>query len=133
MKQTTFTTLSKSFLLLSSLSILSVSLAAFFSPQSIMDLVQVKLQNNDALSSIRGVYGGVGLTIFLLLVYLFRYDLLLGLKFLTVLWGLYALSRLVTIFSEGPLGDIGTVWLIMETSFFLLGITLAAKGKKFEN
>ena len=48
---------SRVFILLSALSLLSVSLMAFANPQSVMDLVQVQLSNNDAFSSIRGVYG----------------------------------------------------------------------------
>lgn len=52
------------YMLLSALAILSVSLMAFSNPQSVMDLVQVQLPNPDAFSSIRGAYGGVGLTLF---------------------------------------------------------------------
>jgi hypothetical protein len=50
--------------------ILMVSLMAFVNPQSVMDLVQVKLANNDAYSSIRGVYGGAGMTLVIALIYL---------------------------------------------------------------
>jgi hypothetical protein len=46
--------------------------------------------------------------------------------------GLYVLSRLITIFSERTPGEIGTVWLIMEARFFLIGIALAVKGKNLE-
>jgi nitrate reductase gamma subunit len=52
------------------LSLLSVSMMALFDPQSVMDLVDVQLGNTDALSSIRGVYGGVGITICLSILYL---------------------------------------------------------------
>ncbi|MGZ5192052.1 MAG: DUF4345 family protein, partial [Flavisolibacter sp.] len=52
----TLTLVSKTFIWISAFSILSVSLMAFFAPQSVMDLVQVKLENNDAFSSIRGVF-----------------------------------------------------------------------------
>ena len=89
---------SKGFIYLSAFSLLSVSLMAFFTPQSVMDLVNVKLGNTDAYSSIRGVYGGVGLTIFCALVYLAFNDSAKGLAFLSLLWGLYALSRIITIF-----------------------------------
>ena len=61
--------LSKGFVLLSALSVLSVSIMAFQNPQAVMDLVSVKLNNTDAYSSIRGVYGGVGVTIFISLLY----------------------------------------------------------------
>ena len=49
---------------------MSLSLMALFDPQSVMDLVGVELGNTDALSSIRGVYGGVGVAICLSLLYL---------------------------------------------------------------
>jgi hypothetical protein len=125
MKRTsTINVLSRLYLLLSAGSFLMVSLMAFFSPQAVMDLVQVHLTNNDAFSSIRGVYGGVGLTISVMLViWVFR-DLQQGLVFLSLLWGLYALSRIVTWMVEGPLGAFGTQWLIIESVFFLVGACL---------
>ena len=131
MKQSTYSAFASTFLMTSAFSILSVSLAAFFSPQTVMDLVQVELQNNDALSSIRGVYGGVGLSLFLLLIYFYRNDQLLGLKFLSILWGLYALSRLITIVLEGSLGQMGNTWLIMEAGFFTIALWLVSAGKKY--
>ena len=121
---------SKSFILLSALSLLSVSLMAFVSPQSVMSLVQVQLNNTDAFSSIRGVYGGVGLTLFITLVYLCFKDVQKGLAFLSMLWGLYALSRIITIFSEGELGAFGTQWLLIESVFFLIALTLFIANKK---
>ena len=76
----------------SAFAIIMVSIMAFSDPQAVMDLVQVKLTNNDAYSSIRGVYGGVGLTIFFTFVYLGFRDQTKGLLFAAVLWGLYAVS-----------------------------------------
>lgn len=55
---------------ISVLGILSVSFMAFGDPQAVMDLVHVKLDNTDAYSSIRGVYGGVGIAILGVLLYL---------------------------------------------------------------
>lgn len=110
----------------SACSLMMVSAMAFFSPQMVMDLVQVKLPNNDAYSSIRGVYGGVGLTIVISLVYLLVKDKKAGLGFLTMLWGFYALSRIITLLNEGPLGDFGNKWLSIESVLFAcsLGLTL---------
>ena len=113
---------SKGFILLSALSLLSVSVMAFADPQSVMDLVHVQLNNTDAFSSIRGVYGGVGMTLFLSLIYLMLRDTQNGLRFLCLLWGFYALSRTITIFSEGALGDFGSQWLLIESVFFVLAI-----------
>lgn len=112
------------FISFSALVLLSVSIMAFQNPQAVMDMVQVKLPNTDAFSSIRGVYGGVGLTIFLLLAYLIKTNVRLGLGFLTVLWGCYALSRTITLFAEGPLGDFGSQWLVTETVLCLMAGTL---------
>jgi hypothetical protein len=121
---------SQGFILLSALSLLSVSLMAFSSPQAVMDLVAVQLNNPDAFSSIRGVYGGVGLTLFISLIYLIRREFQKGLAFLALLWGLYALSRVITIFSEGALGAFGTQWLITEAVFFLIAILLYQFNKR---
>ncbi len=108
----------------SAFSLLMVSVMAFYSPQMVMDLVQVKLPNNDAYSSIRGVYGGVGLTIVISLVYLLVKDKKAGLVFLTMLWGFYALSRVITLIHEGPLGDFGSKWLNIESFLFACSLGL---------
>lgn len=106
------------------LSLLSVSLMALFDPQSVMDLVGVKLGNTDALSSIRGVYGGVGITICLSLVYLLLFYPEKGAAFLSIFWGAYALSRLITLVSDGPLGDFGNQWLVIESCLSLVGLAI---------
>lgn len=60
MKQLSKTTImSKIFIGICMLSLASVAFLSLFDPQAAMDLVQTPLPNNDALSSIRGVYGGV--------------------------------------------------------------------------
>ncbi|PKV75996.1 DUF4345 domain-containing protein [Pontibacter ramchanderi] len=128
--QRTVTLASKGFILLSALSLLSVSLMAFANPQAVMDLVQVQLNNTDAFSSIRGVYGGVGMTLFLSLIYLMWRDTQSGLLFLCLLWGFYALSRTITIFAEGALGDFGNQWLLIESVFFVLALGLALVNRK---
>lgn len=111
-------------ILFSALSLLYVSLMAIVSPQAVMDLVHVTLPNNDAYSSIRGVYGGVGLTIVISLIYMAVKDAGKGLAFLSMLWGFYALSRLMTMASEGALGDFGKQWLTIESVLCLLSLTL---------
>ncbi|GAB3512018.1 hypothetical protein GCM10027341_52260 [Spirosoma knui] len=122
--QTIFKRAAQGFILLSALALLSVSIMAFSNPQSVMDLVRVQLNNTDAFSSIRGVYGGVGLTLFISLLYLMLQDFRKGLVFLSLLWGFYALSRTITVFSEGPLGAFGRQWLLIESGFFVLALTL---------
>ena len=115
---------SRSYIVFSALSLLYVSIMAFISPQMVMQLVNVELNNNDALSSIRGVYGGVGLTIFISLVYMVIHAIEKGIQFLCLLWGAYALSRVMTIFLEGPLNDFGSQWLVIESVLFIAGVTL---------
>ncbi|WP_341835917.1 DUF4345 domain-containing protein [Chitinophaga pollutisoli] len=123
-QQKTLRILSRIYILFSAASLLYVSLMAFASPQAVMDLVQVKLPNPDSYSSIRGVYGGVGLTIVVMLCrWAFR-DERQGVLFLVMLWGFYALSRLMTLGMEGPLGDFGTQWLMTETFLFVTGTVL---------
>ena len=117
------------FILISALCFLGVSLMAFNSPQSVMDMVGVQLTNTDALSSIRGVYGGVGLTLAIALVYLMRKDRQKGLLFLCILWGCYALSRVITIFSDGSLGAFGRQWLLTEAVFFFIALFLFLKTR----
>jgi hypothetical protein len=123
--------LSKGFILFSSLSLLSVSLMAFFDPQAVMSLVNTPLTNTDAYSSIRGVYGGVGLTIVLSLFFLLRKNTVYALGFLTLLWGLYAVSRMITIFAEGALGAFGTQWFIIESTLCVVAFVLFAMNRKF--
>ncbi|QHW00954.1 DUF4345 domain-containing protein [Spirosoma endbachense] len=123
-KQAILKRLSQGYILLSAVALLSVSIMAFSSPQSVMNLVHVQLNNTDAFSSIRGVYGGVGLTLFISLIYLMINDIRKGLAFLSLLWGFYALSRMVTIFTEGSLGDFGTQWLITESVLFVIALIL---------
>ena len=116
--------LAQGFILLSAAAFLWVSVLAFIDPQSVMNLVQVRLPNNDAYSSIRGAYGGVGLTLCISLVYLLLRNWQMGLAFLCLLWGLYALSRLLTIFIEGTLGAFGRQWLSIEAIGFLIALSL---------
>ncbi len=109
-----------------------VALLSLFSPQSTMDLVATTLPNNDAISSIRGIYGGVGLVITIQLIYLLIKDYYKGLWFLSLFWGAYAICRLITIFSDGPLGDFGAQWITIETAFSAIAIILLLLSKKYD-
>jgi hypothetical protein len=122
--------ISKVYVLLSAFSLLSVSIMAFQNPQAVMDLVAVKLTNPDAYSSIRGVYGGVGVTIFISLLYTMRKNLLESLGLLTIFWGLYAVSRIMTIFNEGRLGAFGNQWLMIEVFFCGLAVLLLLLNRR---
>lgn len=127
-----YTLAAKGFIFLSAISLVYVALLALWSPQSVMNLVSVKLENTDAISSIRGIYGGVGITIFLTLLYLGTNHVEKGLMFLSLFWGSYSLSRIITHMTEGALGDFGMQWLWIETSFCVIGVTLLIFGKKIK-
>lgn len=115
---------------LTALAVLMVSVQAFVSPQSVMDLVQVKLSNTDAFSSIRGVYGGIGLLIFIQLVYLAIKNQQQGLIVVVLFGGLYAVSRTITIFSEGSLGAFGQQWLYTEAFLCVAALSLLLLRRK---
>jgi hypothetical protein len=128
-KQKVILVLSRTFMGLSAVSMLMVSMMAFANPQAVMDLVHVKLNNTDAFSSIRGVYGGVGLCLFIGIVYMLWKEVKTGLIFLCMLWGFYALSRIITIYTEGSLGAFGTQWLKTESIFFVIALVLSILHK----
>lgn len=115
---------------ISVLGIASVSLMAFNSPQSVMDLVQVKLENTDAMSSIRGVYGGAGIALLLVMIYLWKNDLKKGMLFLSVFWGSYAISRLITIMVDGALGAFGTQWIFTESILSIIALILYFRNRE---
>lgn len=98
----------------------SVSLMAWWSPREVMALVGEQLTNTDSISSIRGIYGGVGIFIVVVLGFLWRIGLKLVLQFLAIFWLLYGASRIVTWIIDGPLGTFGRQWLIIE---LLLGVS----------
>lgn len=123
-KQKVILLLSRAFMGLSALSLLMVSMMAFASPQSVMDLVHVQLNNTDAVSSIRGVYGGVGLSLVISIIYMWN-EVKVALIFLCVFWGLYALSRIITIYVEDSLGAFGSQWLKTESTFFAIALLLS--------
>jgi hypothetical protein len=123
-KEITIRTSNILFVGISIIGLASVSILSLFDPQATMDLVRVKLDNTDAISSIRGIYGGVGMSIISGLTYLLITKIILAIRFLTLFWFSYAFSRLITILVDGPLGDFGNQWLTIETAFFVLGAVL---------
>ncbi len=109
---------------LSLMSLLYIVTLAWYNPNLIMAMVDVELSNTDSVSSIRGVYGSVGLTLIAMFAYLTRTNLGAVLFFLTLFWGLYALSRIITEFVDGPLGDFGNNWIRIESAFCFSGALL---------
>ena len=125
--------IARGFIFVSVLSLAYVALLALINPQSVMDLVGVTLPNNDAISSIRGIYGGVGISICIALIYVGIYHVKEGLIFLSIFWGSYAVSRLITSVVEGALGEFGSTWIVIEGFFCLLGIVLLLLNRKFKS
>lgn len=123
---------SKLFVALSGLSLLYVSILSILNPQATMDLVNITLPNTDAISSIRGIYGGAGLAITIGFIWVFFQKPEWSLKFLVLFWGGYALSRLLTILIDGRLGAFGNQWLIIESVFTLIAILLSIYYPKKE-
>jgi hypothetical protein len=72
----------------------------------------------------------VGIVITFSLIYLLLKDIRKGLSFLTLFWGAYALSRILTIIIDGPLGDFGNQWLIIESTLFVVATILLIVNKK---
>ena len=128
-----YTRLAKGFIFISAFSLIFVAALALYSPQGVMDLVKVKLENTDAISSIRGIYGGVGVTLFSTLLYLGMYEVDKGILFLSLFWGSYSLSRIITVINDGSLGEFGTQWLWIESIFCVIGISLLIFGKKIKS
>ena len=124
---------SQTFIGFSAFSLGYVGLLSLFSPQSTMDLVATTLPNNDAISSIRGIYGGVGLVITIQLIYLLIKDYYKGLIFLSLFWGAYATSRLITILVDGSLGEFGNQWIVIESTFCTIAVILLLISKKYNN
>lgn len=121
---------SRGYIVFCCLSLGAVSVMALFSPQSVMDMVAVRLDNSDAISSIRGVYGGVGCTLIFTLLWLQRRQLEMSLSMLAMLWGSYVLSRLITLMTEGNLGAFARQWLAIESVLFIAASVLWALQKR---
>lgn len=122
---------SKIFIGFSILSVGYVSILSLINPIATMELVNTPLPNNDAISSIRGIFGGVGFVITISLVFLLLKDFAKGLAFLVLFWGAYVVSRIITIMVDGPLGDFGNQWLTIESVLLIIGAILFVLNKKY--
>lgn len=116
--------------LISALGTLSVSLMALIDPHGVMAMVHTPLDNTDAYSSVRGVFGGVGLTLAAIMVWVFRRDRTAGLGFIALFWGNYAICRALTIAMDGPLGAFGSQWIVIETTLALAALALYMARKR---
>lgn len=119
----------RSYVLFSTLCLIYVAYMGITDPVGVMNLVNTPLNNNDAISSIRGIYGGVGLLLCGMFIYLFYTDVTKAVFVLLLFWMVYALSRIITIATDGPLGDFGTQWLFIESILAALGSILWLAGR----
>lgn len=115
---------------ISALGTLSMSLTALLAPAGLMALVHTPLDNTDAFSSIRGVFGGVGITLAAAMVWIFRRDRTAAMGFLAMFWGNYALCRTLTIVMDGPLGDFGNQWIGIEATLAVLSAVVYVLRRK---
>ena len=122
----TFTTV---FLVLVGLAFLNIAVQAFIDPQSVMDFVDVQLNNVSARNSTRAYYGGVNLTFALFLIYgafrMKREALILA----ALYGGGFVLGRLYSILLEGTPSSFIFTWLTIESVLTLVALTLLYKIK----
>jgi hypothetical protein len=118
------------FLILVGLTFLNVAIQAFINPQSIMDFVNVTLDNVSAKSSIRSFYGGVNLTFALFLIY-GAFKAKKEALILTILYGGgFVLGRIYSIFAEGLPSHFVLTWLGIELILTSISIFLLTKQEK---
>jgi hypothetical protein len=69
----------------------------------------------------------------ILLIYLAFFHTTKGLSFLSLFWGSYAVSRIITWFADGALGEFGTNWLVIESVMCVIGLVLLAFSNKMKD
>lgn len=55
-----------------------------------------------------------------------------ALGFIALFWGMYAISRIMTISMEGPLGAFGSQWLVIESTLSLAALGLLGWRLRWE-
>ncbi len=117
-------TVTKIFLVLVGLAFLNVGVQAFINPQSVMDFVNVALDNVSARNSIRAYYGGVNIAFGLFLLYgafkMEREALILCLLY----GGGFVVGRIYSILVEGTPSSFIFTWLGIEIVLTLVAFIL---------
>ncbi|MGB1207367.1 MAG: DUF4345 domain-containing protein [Chitinophagales bacterium] len=123
----TIQTVTTVFLVLVGLAFLNIAVQAFIDPQSVMDFVDVQLNNVSARNSTRAYYGGVNLTFALFLIYgafrMKREALILA----ALYGGGFVLGRLYSILLEGTPSSFIFTWLTIESVLTVVALTLLYK------
>ena len=120
----------KVFLVIIGLAFLNVAVQAMIDPQSVMDFVNVQLENISARNSTRAFYGGVNLTFALFLIYgafkMQREALILAILY----GGGFVIGRIYSIIVDGTPSTFIFTWLGIETFLTIVSIVLLKmKGK----
>ena len=125
----TIQTVTTVFLVLVGLAFLNIAVQAFIDPQSVMDFVDVQLDNVSARNSTRAYYGGVNLTFALFLIYgafrMKREALILA----ALYGGGFVLGRLYSILLEGTPSSFIFTWLTIESVLTVVALGLLYKLK----
>ena len=125
----TIQTVTTVFLVLVGLAFLNIAVQAFIDPQSVMDFVDVQLDNVSARNSTRAYYGGVNLTFALFLIYgafrMKREALILA----ALYGGGFVLGRLYSILLEGTPSSFIFTWLGIESVLTVVALGLLYKLK----
>lgn len=122
--------ITKIFLVVVGLAFLNVAVQAMIDPQSVMDFVNVQLENISARNSTRAFYGGVNLTFALFLIYgafkMQREALILAILY----GGGFVIGRIYSIIVDGTPSTFIFTWLGIETFLTIVSIVLLKmKGK----
>ncbi len=120
------------FLVLVGLAFLNVAVQAMIDPQSVMDFVNVELDNISARNSIRAFYGGVNLFFALFIIYGAFKMKREGLILMTLYGGGFVFGRLYSILLEGNPSSFIWTWLGVEGVLTLVSLFLLyqLKAKK---
>ena len=123
----TISIFTKVFLILVGLAFLNVAIQSFINPQSIMDFVNVTLDNISARNSTRAYYGGVNLTFALFLIYGAFKDKKTALILSSLYGGGFVLGRVYSIVFEGQPSTFIITWLIIELTLTIVSLFLLKK------
>lgn len=100
------------------------SILTLFNPQTIMEFINVKLDNINAKNSIRSFYGGVNFTFSIFLIYASFFSRKTGLL-LTSIYGCgFILGRIYSIIIDGIPDSFIITCLLIETILTIFSLTL---------
>ncbi len=120
----TLTWVTRIFLILTGLATLNIALQAIADPQSVMNFVEVQLNNVTARNSIRAFYGTVNLAFALFWLYAAFREQRTGLLLAALYTGGFAIGRLMSMALDGMPGAFALQWLVVESVFGAAAIGL---------